>query len=75
MIIIGIHFFAWGSGETDRMLHCGRCGAVQNFIVKKGMRFITIFFIIPILPISGIKHMVQCPSCGARYQSAAQSVA
>jgi hypothetical protein len=44
---------------------------VANFISKKGMQFITLFFIIPVIPISGTRHMMQCPSCGARYQATA----
>ena len=69
MIIIGTHFFSWGSDRTAHAMQCSQCGTVAPFILKKGMRFITIFFIIPIVPISGIKHMVQCPNCGTRYQA------
>jgi uncharacterized Zn finger protein len=69
MIIIGTHFFAWGSALTEQMIRCGQCGTVAAFIKKKGMRFITLFFIIPIFPISGMQHMVQCPNCGTRYQA------
>jgi uncharacterized Zn finger protein len=65
--IIGTHFFSWGSERTPQM-HCGKCGTVSNFIIKKGMRFITLFFIIPIIPLSGVKQMVQCPACGTRFQ-------
>jgi hypothetical protein len=43
---------------------------VANFILKKGMRFITLFFIIPIIPISGVQHLMQCPVCGTRYRAA-----
>jgi hypothetical protein len=32
------------------------------------MRFITLFFIIPLIPISGIRELLQCPTCGTRYQ-------
>lgn len=69
MIIIGIRFFTWGSGRTGEMMHCGQCGATTTFILKKGMRFITIFFIIPVIPISGISHIVECPNCRTRYQA------
>jgi hypothetical protein len=41
---------------------------MTRFVMKKGMRFITLFFIIPVMPISGVKEMVQCPNCGTRYQ-------
>ncbi len=71
MIIIGTHFFAWGSQLMSQSMQCGKCGNVAQFILKKGMRFITVFFVIPICPISGVKHMAQCPNCKARYDVAA----
>ena len=67
--IVGTKFFAWGSGRTPQQMRCGQCGTVANFHVKKGMRFITAFFIIPLIPISGVKQLMQCPTCGARYES------
>jgi ribosomal protein S27AE len=69
MLIIGTRFFSWGSDRTPNSMHCGKCGAMVPFIIKKGMRFITLFFIIPVVPISGVKHIVQCPNCGTRFQA------
>ena len=69
MIIIGSRFFVWGSQLTAQAMRCGQCGAVAPFIMKKGMRFITLFFIIPVIPISGVKNLVQCQNCKARYES------
>jgi hypothetical protein len=66
--IIGTHFFKWGSERTSQPMHCSRCGTVSNFIMKKGMRFITLFFVVPVIPLSGIKELVQCPTCGTRFQ-------
>ena len=68
--IIGTHFFTWGSGESQQQMRCGKCGTVGNFITRNGMRFITLFFIVPVIPISGVKRMLQCPTCGTRYQAA-----
>jgi len=68
VIIIGTRFFVWGSERTPEPCHCGKCGAQAPFIRKKGMRFITFFFFIPTIPISGITQMLQCPTCGTRYQ-------
>jgi hypothetical protein len=70
MLIIGTHFFTWASGYTPNSMHCGNCGTSAPFIAKKGMRFITLFFIIPVIPISGVKNLIQCPTCGTRYQAA-----
>jgi hypothetical protein len=66
--IVGTKFFAWGSERSPQQTRCGQCGTVANFILKKGMRFITAFFIIPLIPISGVQQLMQCPSCGTRYQ-------
>ena len=68
MLIIGSRFFTWGSELTTQQHHCGQCGTVAQFIKKNGMRFITLFFIIPVLPISGVQHMMECPNCKTRYQ-------
>ena len=67
--IIGTHFFSWGSERSSNDMRCGKCGTVGAFIRKQGMRFLTLFFIVPVLPISGIKNLLQCPACGTRYQT------
>ena len=67
--IVGTHFFSWGSQAVPEQMRCGKCGTVGNFTMKKGMRFITLFFIIPVLPISGVKNLLQCPVCGTRLQA------
>jgi len=67
--IIGTHFFSWGSQPSSEQLRCGKCGTSATFIKKQGMQFITLFFIIPIIPISGVKNLLQCPVCGTKYQT------
>jgi hypothetical protein len=68
-LIIGVHFFTWGSQPAANQMRCGQCGAVGAFIKKQGMRFITLFFIIPVLPISGVRELLQCQSCGTKFQT------
>lgn len=67
-IIIGTDYITWGSEPTDEVIPCGNCGQYNRFIKKKGMRFVTIFFFIPIVPISGVTQLVECPNCKTRYQ-------
>ncbi len=67
--IIGTHFFTWGSQTEPAQMRCSKCGTVGNFIRKQGMQFITLFFIIPVLPISGVKNLLLCPTCGTKYQA------
>ena len=71
MLIIGTRFFTWGSEMTAQPWRCGRCGHAGPFTSKKGMRFLTLFFIIPVIPLSGVTHMAQCPNCRTRYQAQA----
>jgi hypothetical protein len=33
------------------------------------MRFITLFFFVPVIPLSGVRSMLQCPACKTRYQT------
>ncbi|MCW1970158.1 MAG: zinc-ribbon domain-containing protein [Anaerolineae bacterium] len=72
MLIIGSKFFKWGNDLTPDTWKCGECGTMGQFVKKQGMRFVTLFFVIPILPISGISHMVQCPNCKTLYQEKQQ---
>ena len=67
-IIIGTDYFTWGSETAPQPMQCTNCGAVGNFRLKKGMRFITIFFVIPIFPVSGVNKLLECPNCKTRYQ-------
>ena len=48
-------------------MHCGTCGTQAQFVLKTGMRFIVLFFIIPIIPISGKMQVVECPRCKTRF--------
>ena len=71
MLIIGTKLFAWGSQMTPQPFRCSACGMFAPFIEKTAMRFITLFFIIPVIPISGKKYMMECPNCKTRYQRTA----
>jgi len=72
MLIIGTRVFFWGSDMTSEVWRCGTCGNAGPFRRKKGMRFITLFFIIPVIPISGVMHVAECPQCKTRYKAQAQ---
>ena len=69
MIIFGTKFWAWGSALTQAIWTCGKCGYRGQFVEKSGMTFITFYWVIPVIPISGVKKMVQCPNCKTRYQN------
>ncbi len=69
IFIIGTRLFTWGSEPGGPQMRCSQCGTVGTFAVRKGMRFVTLFFIIPVLPASGVKTLLQCPTCKARYDA------
>lgn len=68
-LVIGTKFFACGGQKTADMIRCSQCGTVAQFIEKTGMRFITLFFVVPTIPISGKKRMIECPNCKTRFQT------
>ncbi|HEX8476144.1 MAG TPA: hypothetical protein VF666_19245 [Pyrinomonadaceae bacterium] len=67
--IIGTRFLTWGSESGPQQMRCSQCGVVGNFVRKKGMNFITLFFVVPVIPISGVKQLWQCPNCRTRYNA------
>jgi hypothetical protein len=69
IFVIGTRFITWGSEPTGQTMRCAQCGTVGVFNGRKGMRFVTLFFIIPVLPVSGVKRLLQCPTCKARYEA------
>ncbi len=68
MLIWGWKVFAWGSNLTPETLRCGTCGMSAQFIEKTAMRFFTIFFIIPLIPLSGKMRLIECQKCKTRYE-------
>lgn len=68
-LIIGTKVFTWGSNKTPDTIRCSQCGALAQFTEKTGMRFLTLFFLLPTIPLSGKKKMIECPNCKARFQT------
>lgn len=66
-LVIGMKFFSWGSKPTDDLIRCSQCNVVGQFVEKTGMRFLTLFFIIPTIPLSGTTKLIECPNCKARF--------
>ncbi len=74
LLIIGTRLFTWGCMPAAQAIRCGKCGAVAYFLEKTAIRFVTIFFFIPIIPISGMMKLIECPRCSTRFK-VAQAVA
>jgi len=68
-LIIGTKFITWVSAKTPETIRYSRCGTLAQFTEKTGMNFITLFFLVPTIPISSKKKMIECPNCKARFQT------
>jgi DNA-directed RNA polymerase subunit RPC12/RpoP len=68
-LIIGTKFFSWGSSKTPETIRCSQCGTLAQFTEKTGMRFIALFFIVPAIPISGKRKLIECPNCKTRFET------
>jgi DNA-directed RNA polymerase subunit RPC12/RpoP len=68
-LVIGTKYITWGSQKTADMIRCTQCGTVSQFTEKSGMRFITLFFVVPTIPISGKTKLIECPNCKARFET------
>jgi DNA-directed RNA polymerase subunit RPC12/RpoP len=66
--IIGTKFFSWGSQQTTAPIRCTQCQIVAPFTEKTGMNFVTLFFIVPVIPISSKKNLIECPNCKAKFE-------
>lgn len=68
-LVIGTKFITWGKAKTPETIRCSQCGTLARFTEKTGMRFITLFFVVPTIPISGTTKLIECPNCKARFQT------
>lgn len=68
-LVIGTKYITWGSAKTPETIRCSQCGTIAQFVEKTGMRFITLFFVVPTIPISGTTKLIECPNCKARFQA------
>lgn len=67
LFIIGTRTFHWGSDRTPGMQRCGNCGYSGQFVRKKSIRTLALFFVIPVLPLWKIRDLGECPNCRTRY--------
>ncbi len=67
ILVFGIKTFRWGSNQTDYLRTCPICGFYGYFARKKTIRAVTLFFLIPIIPLSGITIVDVCPRCNTPF--------
>ncbi len=71
ILLFGMKTFRWGSGRSDSVRtcpsSCPNCSFYGYVERKKTIRAVTLFFVIPILPLSGVKTVNICPNCHVEY--------
>ena len=63
----------WGTRVFYRTIghgafHCKRCGGDRRYRLRRGRRFLTLFFV-PVIPLNQVGEHVQCLSCQTRYHT------
>jgi len=66
-LVLGTRTIYWGSNRTMSAHKCANCRYSGQFIQKRAIRILTLFFLIPVLPLGKVRYLSQCPSCGTRY--------
>jgi len=63
ILVFGTRTIRWGHDRTGYLRSCPHCGFYGYFLRKKTIRALTLFFVIPIIPLSGITIVDTCPQC------------
>lgn len=66
-LVAGTRTFHWGSDRTPSVWTCANCGYHGQFVQKKAIRTLALFFVIPVLPLGKIRHFHECPNCHTRF--------
>ena len=67
-LVVGNRYKTKGEGTTDEVVQCPNCGMVGRFERKSGRQYLTLFFLVPVLPLGGRDSYVECPRCKARFE-------
>jgi len=70
ILVFGTRTFHWGRQLTAYVRTCPNCGFFGHFEQVKRLRAITLFFVVPLIPISGIRTVERCPQCHTEFAQA-----
>ena len=68
-LVVGNRFRTRHEGTTAQVITCPSCGFQSHFERKSGRQFLTLFFVLPVLPLGGRREFVECPRCHAQLES------
>jgi hypothetical protein len=60
------------AGSTEQAIQCPNCGTVARFGRRTERQYLTLFFVLPVVPLGGANTVVECPTCHARFDAPAQ---
>ena len=63
--VFGSRYYWWTTSKGT--FQCPNCQAACEYRLRKGRRFIHLFFV-PLIPISAGSEHVRCNTCGTRYK-------
>jgi endogenous inhibitor of DNA gyrase (YacG/DUF329 family) len=66
-LIAGTKTVAKRLGSTEEAIHCPTCGTVARFERKSERPYLTLFFVLPVVPLGRGHIVVECPACRARF--------
>jgi RNase P subunit RPR2 len=66
-LVVGNRYRTRSEGTTYDVVRCPNCGTTGRFEKKSGRQWLTLFFVLPVVPLGGRRSFVECPSCHARF--------
>jgi predicted RNA-binding Zn-ribbon protein involved in translation (DUF1610 family) len=68
-VVMGNKFRATSEGPTEHVVQCPNCGMTGRLERKTGRQYLTLFFVLPVLPIGPKQSFAECPNCGAQFRT------
>ena len=68
-LVVGNRYRTKSEGTTAEAMTCPSCGASGRFERKSGRQFLTLFFVLPVLPLGGAQQFVECPNCHTQFRT------
>ena len=68
-LLVGNRYRTTSEGTTPEVRTCPSCGARAQFDRKRRRQYLTLFFLLPVLPLGSAQEFVECPNCHTQFQA------
>lgn len=68
-LVAGNRYRTKREGETQETMQCPYCGHFGRFERRSGRQYLTLFLVLPVVPLGTRSEFVQCPKCRTRFES------